>query len=200
VPELNITRNSVAVADAGTDSVSGTVAGSATNLTYVLSNAGTSALGVTVPVTIGSTNNCAATVTTQPATSIPAAGTSNMVISVTPAIDGAWSFTVSVDNTDGNENPYNWTVSGTTVVVGGVDSDDFERPDVTGIANVGNGWYAWNSATANIVSGDLVRPDGAAYRQVLNPAASVLPADYNVTMVIPHATVGSYLTAINLSP
>jgi hypothetical protein len=145
-PELNITRNSVAVADAGTDPVSGTVAGSATNLTYVLSNNGTSALTVTVPVTIGGTNNCAAIATAQPATSIAAGSTSDLVISVTPATDGAWSFTVSVDNTDGNENPYNWTASGTTIVAGGVDSDDFERPDVTGIAN-GQWLVRLNSAT-----------------------------------------------------
>jgi hypothetical protein len=190
-PELNITRNSVAVADAGTDSVSGTVAGSATILTYVLTNGGTSALTVTVPVTTGNTNNCAATVTTQPATSIAAAGTSNLVVSVTPTVAGAWSFTVSIDNTDSNENPYNWTVSGTTVVAGGVNYDDFERPDVTGIANVGNGWYSVGSATANIVSGALVRPDTAAYRQILNPGVN-LPADYSVTVSIPHATRGTY--------
>jgi hypothetical protein len=82
-----------------------------------------------------------------------------------------------------------WTVQTDTVSSGGVNFDNFERPDVTGIANVGNGWYAWNSATANVVSGTLVRPDAGAYRQILNPGAS-LPADYSVTASIPHATLG----------
>jgi hypothetical protein len=70
----------------------------------------------------------------------------------------------------------------------GVNFDSFSRADVTGITNVGNGWYSWNSATANIVSGALVRPDGGGYRQVLNPGAN-LPADYSVTMSFPHATL-----------
>ena len=84
-----------------------------------------------------------------------------------------------------------WTVTTDATLTGGVASDDFERADATGIGNVGNGWYAWNSATANIVSGALVRPDTSTYRQVLNPGAN-RPADYSVTASIPHATRTTY--------
>ncbi len=113
-PELDITRGATAVADAGTDTVSGTVVATETTLTYTLTNSGTTALGVTPPVTIGALpTNCTATVTTQPGAEIAAAATSDLVVSVTPSAVGAWSFTVSVENTDLNENPYNWTVSGT---------------------------------------------------------------------------------------
>ena len=52
-------------------------------------------------------------VTTQPAASIAAAGSGTLVVTVTPTAAGAWSFTLSAASNDSNENPYNWTVSGT---------------------------------------------------------------------------------------
>jgi hypothetical protein len=70
-------------------------------------------LSVTTPVTLGVQTNCTATVTTQPGAEIAAAATSDLVVAVTPAAVGTWSFTLSVDNSDPNENPYNWTVGGT---------------------------------------------------------------------------------------
>jgi hypothetical protein len=113
-PELDLTRSAAAVADGGTDAVSGTLVATETTLTYTLANSGTAALSVTSPVTIGALQtNCTATVTTQPGTEVAATGASNLVVSVTPTAVGSWSFTVSVENTDPNENPYNWTVSGT---------------------------------------------------------------------------------------
>jgi hypothetical protein len=91
----------------------------------------------------------------------------------------------------GNLLSRGWAV--TTAAAGaGVLSDDFERADATGLTAVGNGWHAWNSAGANIVSGRLVRTDSADYRQILNPAGGVLPADYTVVASVPAATLSSY--------
>ena len=81
-----------------------------------------------------------------------------------------------------------WTVS---LETGGVNSDNFERADVTGIGNVGNGWYGWCDADADISSGDLVYTSGSSYRMLLNPGDS-LAADYTVTAVVPDATLGSF--------
>jgi hypothetical protein len=68
--------------------------------------------------------------------------------------------------------------------------DTFDRVNATGIANVGNGWTAWNVADGDIVSNSLVRTDGGDYREFLNPATGVtLPADYTVTAVM--ATSGA---------
>jgi hypothetical protein len=68
--------------------------------------------------------------------------------------------------------------------------DTFDRANATGIANVGNGWTAWNVADGDIVSNSLVRTDGGDYREFLNPATGVtLPADYTVTAVM--ATSGA---------
>lgn len=85
-----------------------------------------------------------------------------------------------------------WTV---TVNSGVLWSDDFQRADASGIAAVGNGWFAAASApTADIVSGDLVRTDNGAYRVLGNPAGGALPADYTVTATFAGAALsGGYL-------
>lgn len=111
-PELDVTRSG-SVADGGTDSVSGSLASSASVLTYTLANSGTASLSITGSTTVANQVNCVAVVTTQPAASVAASASTSLVVSVTPSSAGAWSFTLSTPNSDGNENPYNWTVSGT---------------------------------------------------------------------------------------
>ena len=113
-PEMAVARSG-ALADGGSDAVAGSVAGTATTLTYVISNTGGAALNLTGSprFAVGGLSNCTVNVTTQPAASIAAAGTSNLVVSVTPTAAGNWSFTLSGDNNDADENPYNWTVNGT---------------------------------------------------------------------------------------
>jgi hypothetical protein len=110
--EIAVTRSSTPVADGDTDSAAGTVHAVATVLTYVIANSGTAPLTLSA-VTLGSLTNCTATATTDPTAPVATSGSTNMVIEVTPAAAGAWSFTVSKPNNDADENPYNWTVSGT---------------------------------------------------------------------------------------
>ena len=54
-------------------------------------------------------------INTQPAASVAAGNSTGLVVTVTPTAAGAWSFNLSVGNNDSNENPYNWSVSGTAV-------------------------------------------------------------------------------------
>jgi hypothetical protein len=74
---------------------------------------GAGPLTITLPVTISGQTNCTATVTTQPNATVANAGSTTLLVSVTPTADGAFSFDISIDNDDANENPYDWTVSGT---------------------------------------------------------------------------------------
>lgn len=110
-PEIAVTRSG-AVADGGTDSVSGTTATQGTQLTYTIANSGTADLTLSNAVEAGETN-CSVAIDTQASSPIAASGSSDLVVTVTPAAAGAWSFTLSVANNDSDENPYNWTVSGT---------------------------------------------------------------------------------------
>ena len=79
-----------------------------------------------------------------------------------------------------------WTVYTDTVVPGGW-ADLFTRADATGIVAVGNGWASLiGGRDANIVSQNLVAV-GAGYGLIANPAGGSLPANYTVTVTIPHS-------------
>jgi F5/8 type C domain/Bacterial Ig-like domain len=111
-PELDVSRSG-ALADGGSDTVSATSAGTAFPLTYTLTNSGSAALLISGATSVAAQSNVTATITTQPAASVGAGAATSLVVSVTPTAAGLWSFTLSTPNNDANENPYNWTVSGT---------------------------------------------------------------------------------------
>lgn len=117
VAELDVTRGVIAIADGGSDTLSGTAAGSGTSLTYTFTNSGSVSLGITTPVSISGMSNCAVVVGTQPGASVAAGATTSLVLTVTPTAVGAWSFAVSATNTDATESPYDWTVGGTAAAV-----------------------------------------------------------------------------------
>ncbi len=112
-PELDVVRAGAAVADGTTDAIAGTTLGVATSVTYVLANHGSGPLAVTVPVVASAATNCTAAVTTQPSANVAVDGETTLVVTITPAAAGPWSAKVSVANTDPDENPYDWTSSGT---------------------------------------------------------------------------------------
>lgn len=110
-PEMDVSR-AVGVADGSTDAVGNAAVGAAQTLTYTISNNGTTTLNLSNAIT-SSALNCTVSVTTQPAATVAAAGNTTLVVSVIPSAAGAFSFDISIANDDLNENPYNWTVSGT---------------------------------------------------------------------------------------
>lgn len=112
-PEMAVLVGVDPLADGGTDAVGSIASGAPTARTFTINNTGGAALGITVPVVIGSLVNCAVAATAQPTASVAAFGTTSYAINITPTAPGAFSFTVSMANTDSNENPYNWTTSGT---------------------------------------------------------------------------------------
>lgn len=89
-----------------------------------------------------------------------------------------------------------WTVTTETLSSAarpnGVFGDAFDRADCTGVPSVGNGWFALDSATANISNNRLIRTDAGAFRRLLNTGSGLLPPDYTVVARIPGATLGSY--------
>lgn len=113
VAEMNVTRGATTIADGGSDSIPASIPGSGTPLAYTIANLGNADLTLTTPIGVSGATNCAVVVTTQPSTSITPGNTSNLVVTVTPSTTGAWSANLSITNNDPNENPYNWTISGT---------------------------------------------------------------------------------------
>src|SRR5690606_16169811 len=116
--EMEVLRGATAVADGGTDTPVN-IAAAGSNLTYTIQNAGGLDLnltGATLVVVSAVTNVSSVTVTTPPTTPVAGGGSTNFIINVVPttasAGGDAYSFTVSIDNNDANENPYDFTVSG----------------------------------------------------------------------------------------
>jgi autotransporter-like protein/HYDIN/CFA65/VesB family protein len=122
VPEINVTGSTVNIVDGdsfpslsdGTNfgtiaHVSGTV-----SRTFTIENTGngTLTLGANA-VTIAGTNAADFTVTSQPATTVAAAGSTSVTVQFDPSALGTRTATLSIANDDGDENPYNFAIGGT---------------------------------------------------------------------------------------
>jgi hypothetical protein len=113
-PEIAVEVGGSNLADGGTDAL-GTVSVSLQVRTYTIRNTGNSPLAINLPVAApGSQTNCTASIATQPAKSVLLPlETTTLVVNVTPSGAGAFSCTVSFENNDSDEDPFNWTISGT---------------------------------------------------------------------------------------
>jgi hypothetical protein len=115
-PEMDMFDGATPIVDGGTLTVSGSVASVVSSATLTIENNGSSVLNLTgtprVQIT-GTPVNCTPVITTQPAATINAGLSDTFDVDLTPTTAGAFSFVISIDNNDPNENPYNFTVSGT---------------------------------------------------------------------------------------
>ena len=109
-PEIAVSRNGGNVPDGGSETVFGTIQTQAFSQTWTIANEGAAELTLDAPA-IGALTNCSVSVTTAPASSVAVNGSTSLVLQITPNA-AAWSFTVSMATNDANENPMNWTVSG----------------------------------------------------------------------------------------
>ena len=112
-PEINI----ISIADGGTDTSFGStlVSSGTIDKTYTIQNTGTGTLNLTgTPiVSIGGTNASDFTVTTQPSASVAAGGSTTFTVRFDPSASGTRNATISIANNDSNENPYDFSISGT---------------------------------------------------------------------------------------
>jgi hypothetical protein len=121
-PEIDIFRGAaLPIADGGLDSVGNAASGSALNLTYSIANTGTTSLTLSgVPVVaVSGLVNCTVNIVAAPPASVAVSGSANFTLEITPAAAGAFSVVLSIANNDPNENPYDWTISGTGTTSGG---------------------------------------------------------------------------------
>ena len=116
MPEINVRLGGVSVAD-NTGLVSyGTVdTGSTKYVSFSVENLGNASLSLTGSprVLVGGANASDFTVTAQPVETVSALSSSSFTIAFTPSTSGTRSATVSIINNDANENPYNFSLSGT---------------------------------------------------------------------------------------
>lgn len=107
-PEISVDR----VADGGTDAV-GTVSVAAHDYTYTVTNSGNAPLFLTDLATSADSNTTSAVQTNFGKVILHPGETTTFVIRTTPSGAGVFSSTVSFDNNDSSENPYNWSITGT---------------------------------------------------------------------------------------
>lgn len=128
IPEMNITGNGNNIADGdgtptSTDHTDfGSVGtGSTVVRTFTIQNTGTSALTIGT-ITIGGADAANFTVTSSPAASVAAGGTTTFQVTFAPTVVGSKSATISIVNDDSDENPYNYSISGTATLAAIVDT------------------------------------------------------------------------------
>ncbi len=115
IPDMGVERNATPIADGGSDSLTN-VSTAGQLFTYTILNTGTGALDLTgtplVNVTPG-TGAPTVNVTVLPVSPVAATtGTTTFEIEVIPGV-GPFDFTISIANSDGTKNPYDFTVDGT---------------------------------------------------------------------------------------
>jgi hypothetical protein len=142
-PEIDVQRPApTSIADGGTDNLGNQASGTPVVYTYTIANTGNSTLtlGATA-VSVSNNIGCVVSVTTQPATSVTAAGLTTFQITVT-ASSATFSFDVAINNDDANESPYNFAVAGTTGSGGGGGGGD-NGGDGGCTTSPATGWLFW---------------------------------------------------------
>ena len=140
-PEIDVERNSTAIADGGADTVTGAMAGQNLVLTYDITNNGTSDLTITTALT-SNLVNCTANVTLSPAGTVTPTSSTTLEITVNAGV-GAFSFDIAINNDDVDEDPYDIAVSGNAAAAPEIDVDRAGTPvadgatDALGTLNTG---------------------------------------------------------------
>jgi len=120
-PEISVAETGQgqgAVADGGTLAQGAQVSGSALTLTFTVTNSGTDDLTIATATSSSLTNVTVNSIGAPSSTTVsPSGGTETFTVQYTPTIAGAFSFDLSFVNDDSDENPYNFTVSGTATAV-----------------------------------------------------------------------------------
>jgi len=145
-PEINITGNSETILDGdATPSIYdytdfGWITSGSVVRTYTIQNLGTEILTLTGSpyVVIGGTNSADFSVTTPPAATIAAGGSTTFQVTAAPSALGVRSATLSIANTDADENPYNFSIQASLGISPVVTTQDVSSIGTTTATGNGN--------------------------------------------------------------
>jgi carbon monoxide dehydrogenase subunit G len=218
-PNMNVQRPvATTIASGGTDSLGSIGTGSGSSFSYTIGNTGSGALVLNGSplVALSNQSNCSVSVTSQPASSVAAAGSTSFVILVTPSAAGSFSFRISIANTDAAKNPYIINVNGTAtstaapeidvqrpvgsaITSGGIDNAGSLAISVPAsltysIANLGTAALTLNGATPVTLSGF----SNCSASVTAQPAGSVA-ASGSVTFTLSVTPSGAGVFTFNVS-
>ena len=204
VPEIDVLGNSQIISDGDTTPSTsdhtdfGTVAtGNSLVRTFTIRNTGTDVLNLYGSPRVQLSGSSDFTVIVQPSSPVAAyGGTTTFQIQFTPSGAGLKTATVSIANTDSNEDPYDFVIQGTGTVIGIVPqaipySQDFSA----GLPAGAQGWeyYSDNNGRIQIIGGRLRMDDSVAgSTSSLNEAILHvnLTGKTNVTLSLDHYNIG----------
>jgi hypothetical protein len=207
-PEMNVKGNGVSIADGdATPSASDDTDFGIVNVnsgtvdhTFTIENTNLADLNLTgtPKVLVSGANASDFTVTVQPSSPVaPSTGTTTFTVQFNPSATGVRTATISIDNDDANENPYDFAIQGTgalseiAVSGNGQDINDGDTtPSATddtdyGDTGIGGGqtshtFTITNTGAANLVLSGTpkvsITGPGAAYFTVTAQPASPVPA------------------------
>ncbi|WP_442787150.1 choice-of-anchor D domain-containing protein [Flavobacterium suncheonense] len=119
--EIDVAGNGISIADGDTTPTvadatdfGSTLVGVSVSNTYTITNTGTDPLTIT-GVTITGANAADFTVSSAPAGTVPAGGSTTFEINYTPTALGTSNATINIANNDGDENPYTFTITGMAI-------------------------------------------------------------------------------------
>ena len=123
-PEINIQGNAVSITDgdispttADNTDLGSTFIGSANMVTYTIQNTGNTTLSIGA-ITLSGVDMASYTVITLPSATLSPGGSTIFTVRFFPSTSGLKNATFSIANSDGDENPYNFSIRGTGVDVG----------------------------------------------------------------------------------
>ncbi|MEM7532636.1 MAG: choice-of-anchor D domain-containing protein [Chloroflexota bacterium] len=80
--------------------------------TFTISNVGTSALNLTLPIAFSGPGAAQFAVTTDPSSTVAAGATTTFQVTFTPTAQTVYTATLSITNDDGDENPFDFILKG----------------------------------------------------------------------------------------
>lgn len=118
-PEINVKYSGTDYADGSTIAFGSVNTGSSQDFTITIENTGTGVLTVSAAVGAGDWQ-----LTSEPAGTVAAAGSTTLQVTFSPTAGGTRTATLTIENTDRDEDPYEITLSGTGVAVGEIEVQD----------------------------------------------------------------------------
>lgn len=228
LPEIALSGNGTNIADEDatpetTDytNLGTTGVGTPLTRTYTIQNTGTVTLTIGA-ITIGGTNAAEFVVQTNPASSVPAGGSTTFSIRFTPTVLGTRNATISFATNDYDENPFNFAImgiggtglypemnitgNGTTIIDGDsgpttTDHSDFGTVTIPGsvtrtftIQNTGAGTLNLTGSPRVVLTGD------ANFTMGTQPAASVAPGGSTTfTVTFTPSTTGVSVAIVSIN-
>ncbi|WP_298326140.1 choice-of-anchor D domain-containing protein [uncultured Dokdonia sp.] len=200
-PEIAIFGSGTEITDGDTTPIVGDgtdfgtiTAGSILNRTYTITNTGTATLNLSGSI-LGGASPTSYSITSPPPATIVAGASANFTITYNPTLGGVHNATFSVTNNDSNENPYNFSITGTATGpqpeislngMGNIINDGDTTTLVSNGTNFGaslvNGTISRTYTIANSGSADL-NLTGAS------PYAIITGSPYFTVTAIPSSTI-----------